>query len=309
VAIGLAVVYLTLSLFCSTINEWIARIVRLRSYGLRNAIGDLLQDGGGLVKAFNDHALIQGLQKTTEARWFGWKYPTYIPSQTFALAIMDIAIDAPPVGLATVRGQVNSNAATTTPASRTLSIDARAQSMLTALIADVAADKVAVRKRLEQWFDDAMERVSGVYKRTTQIIILIIACLVVLGFNVDTVRITRALLRDANLRTTVDNQANAIIDHYKLEADTTKTFKDRSADADKGIGELSATKIPMGWSGVPRPGDPDFDWWTTLAGWLLSMFALSLGAPFWFDLLGKLVNLRQTGTPPDELDAKAARKS
>jgi hypothetical protein len=42
---------------------------------------------------------------------------------------------------------------------------------------------------------------------------------------------------------------------------------------------------------------------------MLTTLALSLGAPFWFDLLGKLVNLRQTGIPPDELNAKAAKKS
>lgn len=42
------------------------------------------------------------------------------------------------------------------------------------------------------------------------------------------------------------------------------------------------------------------DWGKKLAGFLLSIVALSLGAPFWFDLLGKLVNLRSTGKPPQE---------
>lgn len=41
-----------------------------------------------------------------------------------------------------------------------------------------------------------------------------------------------------------------------------------------------------------------------LAGWMITAAALSLGAPFWFDLLNKLVNLRQTGLPPD-VDPKA----
>jgi hypothetical protein len=37
-----------------------------------------------------------------------------------------------------------------------------------------------------------------------------------------------------------------------------------------------------------------------LAGLLLTWSSLTLGAPFWFDMLNKLVNLRQTGLPPDE---------
>jgi hypothetical protein len=38
---------------------------------------------------------------------------------------------------------------------------------------------------------------------------------------------------------------------------------------------------------------------------MISVFAVSLGAPFWFDLLSKFVNIRGAGTPPAE-PAKAA---
>lgn len=46
--------------------------------------------------------------------------------------------------------------------------------------------------------------------------------------------------------------------------------------------------------GIKRP-------WLTLKiilGWLLSGLAIAMGAPFWFDLLNKVVNVRNTGTPP-----------
>ena len=33
-------------------------------------------------------------------------------------------------------------------------------------------------------------------------------------------------------------------------------------------------------------------------GWLMTAFAVTLGAPFWFDLLGKIVALRAAGNPP-----------
>jgi hypothetical protein len=38
-------------------------------------------------------------------------------------------------------------------------------------------------------------------------------------------------------------------------------------------------------------------------GWVLTAFAVSPGAPFWFDLLGKVSNLRGAGIKPERADA------
>ena len=43
-----------------------------------------------------------------------------------------------------------------------------------------------------------------------------------------------------------------------------------------------------------------------LLGWLLTAIAVSLGAPFWFDTLNKFMNIRSSGTAPNE---KATDKS
>ncbi len=40
-------------------------------------------------------------------------------------------------------------------------------------------------------------------------------------------------------------------------------------------------------------------------GWLVTILAISLGAPFWFDVLNKFMNLRNTGRAPDEPRSKA----
>lgn len=46
------------------------------------------------------------------------------------------------------------------------------------------------------------------------------------------------------------------------------------------------------------------DWsdqlWTHLLGWLLTAFAVSLGAPFWFDLLNKIMVIRSTVKPREK---------
>ena len=38
-------------------------------------------------------------------------------------------------------------------------------------------------------------------------------------------------------------------------------------------------------------------WYKVIFGWLISAIAISMGAPFWFDLLGKVMNVRNAGKP------------
>ena len=41
---------------------------------------------------------------------------------------------------------------------------------------------------------------------------------------------------------------------------------------------------------------------------LLTVLALSMGAPFWFDLLNKFMNVRYTGKSPDETSIKPEKQ-
>ncbi len=50
--------------------------------------------------------------------------------------------------------------------------------------------------------------------------------------------------------------------------------------------------FPIGWKEVPTDL---LEILKTLLGWLITAAAVSLGAPFWFDLLGKVANLRGDG--------------
>jgi hypothetical protein len=44
-------------------------------------------------------------------------------------------------------------------------------------------------------------------------------------------------------------------------------------------------------------------WIAKVIGILATMLAIMLGAPFWFDLLSKIVRLRGSGAPPPASDA------
>ena len=41
-------------------------------------------------------------------------------------------------------------------------------------------------------------------------------------------------------------------------------------------------------------------WWMKIGGFVVTIMALSFGAPFWFDMLNKVVNLRAAGKKPEE---------
>jgi hypothetical protein len=136
--------------------------------------------------------------------------------------------------------------------------------------------------RLEKWFAEQMERTSGQYKRWTQLATLLAAVVMTGAFDLDSVRISSELYRNSTLRA-------AVADQVAAQVQEKKTFEDVEASL-KPFAEL-----PIGWTAEHTRSR---NWLTAVIGWLLSVLALSLGAPFWFDLVGKFVNLRQTGRQP-----------
>jgi hypothetical protein len=52
----------------------------------------------------------------------------------------------------------------------------------------------------------------------------------------------------------------------------------------------------------------NFHWWSII-GWLVTALAISLGAPFWFDLLNKLMKIKGTGKNSGENSEKEPKES
>jgi hypothetical protein len=50
------------------------------------------------------------------------------------------------------------------------------------------------------------------------------------------------------------------------------------------------------------------DWLVKVLGWLVTGLAVSLGAPFWFDLLNRVVDLRGAGRRPESTPEPAPAK-
>jgi hypothetical protein len=164
-------------------------------------------------------------------------------------------------------------------------------------VRDAAGDLEKFRSNLERWFDDAMGRVSGFYKRKVQVAVLVYAIVLTVALNVDSVAFARRLWTDDLVR----SAAAAAAERQQQQPD---------ADVPRLLEEVQELNLPIGWSGAdPLRAAP-----TGLPGWLLKLLglaitvlALSLGAPFWFDLLSRVARLRSTGPPP--APASAADKS
>lgn len=152
-----------------------AGILNMRANNLWEEVRNLLYD----------HSLIKNLGKSG-------KLPSYIPPRAFALALFDLV--APVSGSATTRTLQDIRSSVSTISNE------QVKNALVALIDDAGDDLKKARKNVERWYDDAMERVSGWYKRKPQVFILVWTLAVTLSVNADTILIASTPAHDATLR-------------------------------------------------------------------------------------------------------------
>jgi hypothetical protein len=72
------------------------------------------------------------------------------------------------------------------------------------------SELAAVRKQVELWYDSAMEQVSGVYKRRTQVWLFVTAALISCGIGADSVRMAQTLFRNTDLRQSLADRAGQV---------------------------------------------------------------------------------------------------
>lgn len=300
VAIGVIFVYLLLSIMCTAANEWIAAITRRRGETLRRGIAQLLSDqpvagGQELLQAFYAHPLIKSMMHDKN-------HPTYLSPRNFSATLTDIITDAKDGRLAfnDVLTAVNNLP------------EGEVKRSLQALLRRSDEDLVQARLAIEGWFNDAMDRVSGWYKRRTQVWTIVLAAVLTLVANADTVQIARKLWTDPVLRAAVVEEAKAraqkprptVSVEYKDEDDPTNPTITRNEGNELSDKDREVLGQLVGWHSNWRE-----TWsWLTPLGWLLTILAISMGAPFWFDMLNKIMNVRFAGKSPDER-AKTPEKS
>ena len=282
VVIGVVVVYLLLSIVCSGINELIMGLLNERGRNLARGVLRVL-GSDELRKRFYAHPMIQSLGD-------GKRLPSYVPSSTFSLVLLDV--------IAPAAADWKRTAAQIGERIDTLPADSALRRTLILLMDRAGGDVERLHQEIETWFNNGMERVSGWYKRNVQYALILIGFFVVVISNADTLRLARDLARNPVMRQALVSYAQEMTS--KPLAATVPAAND-SVALDRVVREIHAVQdlgIPLGWSEPPTVAN----WFSIFVGLLITTFAVALGSPFWFDLLGKLVNLRAAGRPPDSAD-------
>lgn len=296
VILGLVFIYFVFSTVVGKVNEFVSTRLGWRARDLEKWLQQTLDPPGGegqdqpLVSTdrFKSSSLITSITKHGARH----KLPSYISPRTFSLAILDLM--APGDQQVTSVDQVKSVLAE-------LPDGHPAKAPLLRLAIEAGDDLTVLRAGIEGWFNDSMARVSGWYKRRVQRWLLVYAIVVTVALNVDTVVITRILWGQDAVREAVVAQAGrqGAQDVPAEKRDDAANLKDISSQ----VAEVSRLGVPIGWaaqhSDDPRHL-PSWGWEIPLKllGLAITVGALSLGAPFWFDLLNKIAKLRSTGDRP-----------
>lgn len=324
-ALGLALVYLLLSTLCSSIVEWHAQRAGLRGEFLRRGLLQLLPDRWLYLRLVNHPAIAPLYRDAAGGRRRVADIPAGIAPEQFALALVDLlqqtaarlpaagASTATPVGLPEAVQRCASAGFTT------------AKAVLPLL--DPASPE-RTRFNIAQWFDATMSGVvTGWYKQRVRRNLFWVGLVVAIVLNVDSLVIGKVLLEADSLRSGLAEKAAAIAQGGQFAApgeggpvtreDLERRLAEvlglrerglplgyaclgKSAPELQAIGDLSKVARAC-WRARPAPGELP----SRLAGWLLTALAVSLGAPFWFDLLGRLADLRGAGRKPARLSSSA----
>jgi hypothetical protein len=404
VFIGLIFVFLLYSLLATIIQELIASRFGLRARMLQKALRRMLEDGDdtrtnytiinywneladNISRFFNpfddNNTFLKKFYSHPSIKYLGegklFKKPSYLHAHNFSQTIIHLLrgenYDGSTQNESSLIKQ-SLNSGQFSVGQQTISVNPQTLKQLNMLFADARQDSFVFKHKLEDWFEETMDRTTGWYKKQTQLILILIGFFLAWTFNVDTIAITKILMKDKKAREQLvelaisrQKEYGGILDSVKTTIikkeikanDTTTTIVDsiiKTSPSDKFIDTMrkSLQKDAMevqgilGLSGIPSVSDSSScseavavldsalaretdsarrqkldslkrkayecclkgtkvsspyqkNGFLKFIGWLLTALAVSLGAPFWFDLLNKFIKLREAGPKAGNMSA------
>ncbi|MBO9558452.1 MAG: hypothetical protein J7515_07680 [Caulobacter sp.] len=214
VAVGLIFVYLLVSLFVTALNEYISSFLNKRSEFLLGRVQSLLGGDGSERKSGEwspemcsvwNHPLISALKSHQTAEDHCTKRgallknaPSYIPGKTFAVALTETLKPSDSVHLSfaqlktAVAGIENND---------------RLKNALLPMIDEADGKLETFQTSVATWFDGAMDRTSGAYKRWVHRLTFWAGFAVAVAFNVNSLQLIDNLWRDPVARAGLVAQA------------------------------------------------------------------------------------------------------
>lgn len=326
--VGMIFIYFLLSIICSSAVEMILTGWKIRAKVLARWLCTIfdkkIENPNGsevaLGQAIMDHCAITALS-------VHGKSPSYIDAKNFSAALIEkLTYDREnPKSIATdlnqlIRALENSTALSIELQRAFLVYAYEAKNTYANISEKTISEVEYFKNKIEHWFDSSMDRITGTLKTQYVRPITLAVAILTAGFlNADTVSIAKFLYSNPEVRTKLAAQAyNASTDTtlisrlnqvQKSNRDTaiTATLDEIKTDFTKSMNNIKDAKaalesdIPLGWKKVELQS---LGHWspalilTKISGLLATILAIFMGAPFWFDLLNKLANLRGTGPKP-----------
>jgi hypothetical protein len=279
-AVGLVFIYLIMSIVGTAVVEAYSGLFNCRGAYLKKWIRRAL--GPGKANDFYKSPLIASLRRPSV--WGHLGHPSYIPEKNFAEALAYFL--------------AGNNHTTDVKA-----VADAASKLKRAEVSDVIpilAEKSngnfdTFLSEVGKWFTGSQDMVSGWFKVTSIRILLVFGLLIACVCNVDTIQIVDSLYRQTGVRETIAAEAGK-----SSPGDSIKELRRLESAGLIGWGDggfkkyWEDSKSHNSGANEPRPQPP-----IKAAGFLLTTLAMSLGAPYWFEVLNKMNSaIRATGPKP-----------
>lgn len=286
IIIGIIFVLLLFSMLTSAVVEVYHAAFSSRGKHLQETLETML--GKEVCARFYEHSYFRQLSSATKPK-STLKLPIWLEKGTFSSVLADVL----------------------TPSDSSLSIPERIKlvqnedlrKVLDFLWRQSGGDVVVFQKKVEHWFADVMARAKDWFADATKWRLFFIGLALAAALNADTLQIYRSLSANAALRDElVENAADFMAKNPAPAAapDTSKNFEQAKADflANKQqYVEIAQSPLGLGWnSTTPLPID-FWGWLIKMAGWVLTGIAVTLGAPFWYDMLRKTLSIKGSSAP------------
>lgn len=212
-----------------------------------------------------------------------------------------------------------------------------AQKKMNAAVSDVDH----FEEQIEQWFNAIMERLTGHYKRKTVWYTFVFASIITVALNIDSLQLASYLYSNPDARLKLAHAAytasqdssyikkvsalqqkmtalakdSATTDSVHQVAhslnDLVNQMKNQKAAMDTAVASMNLY-IPIGWPDkeYAQYRKQSGECWYVLkklGGLIMTILAICLGAPFWFDVLSKVANLRSSLKPDDKKNKPLAQ--
>ena len=292
IVIGIVFVMLLLSLLASAILEMIAALLSFRGRHLASAIENMLgkmNSGQFMTHPFFQQLSLGSREKSGKGKM---RMPSYMSAEAFSAILSDNL---------NIRNSADI-------AERIESLPEGPLKQILIFLWRQSGDNIeAFKLRLQGWYNDVMERVSGAYKRHAQAWLFGIGMAIAVIFNADALQIYHNLSVNATLREyladAATNYANTQAAPVAPDLDN-PNFGAARRQLDNLLNDNIAaleTPLGLGWHHVYMEDMGSAKWWLLrLIGWLTTALSISMGATFWFEILKRLVNIRSSGPQPQQ---------